>query len=46
MFVEQEVMGNIATLQPVLSPMLWLSIATGKRLYKPADRMRERSCAP
>jgi tetratricopeptide (TPR) repeat protein len=33
-FVEQGVMGNIATLQPVLSPMLWTSIATGKRPYK------------
>jgi len=32
--VEQGVMGNIATLQPVLSPMLWSSIATGKRPYK------------
>lgn len=28
------VMGNLATLQPVLSPMLWNSIATGKRPYK------------
>ena len=28
------VIGNIATLQPVLSPMLWTSIATGKRPYK------------
>jgi predicted AlkP superfamily phosphohydrolase/phosphomutase/tetratricopeptide (TPR) repeat protein len=26
--------GNLATLQPVLSPMLWTSIATGKRAYK------------
>jgi hypothetical protein len=25
---------NMATLQPVLSPMLWTSIATGKRPYK------------
>lgn len=25
------VMGNLATLQPILSPMLWTSIATGKR---------------
>jgi len=33
-FVEQGVMGNIATLQPCLSPMLWTSIATGKRPYK------------
>lgn len=28
------VMGNIATLMPVLSPMLWTSIATGKRADK------------
>lgn len=28
------VMGNIATLQPALSPMLWTSIATGKRPVK------------
>ncbi|MEO8598005.1 MAG: alkaline phosphatase family protein [Candidatus Solibacter sp.] len=28
--VERGVMGNIATLQPILSPMLWNSIATGK----------------
>jgi predicted AlkP superfamily phosphohydrolase/phosphomutase/predicted Zn-dependent protease len=27
-------MGNIATLDPPLSPMLWTSIATGKRPYK------------
>lgn len=33
-FIDQGVMGNIATLQPVLSPMLWSSIATGKRPYK------------
>jgi len=26
--------GNITTLYPVLSPMLWTSIATGKRAYK------------
>jgi predicted AlkP superfamily phosphohydrolase/phosphomutase/tetratricopeptide (TPR) repeat protein len=29
--VERGVMGNLATLKPVLSPMLWNSIATGKR---------------
>jgi predicted AlkP superfamily phosphohydrolase/phosphomutase/tetratricopeptide (TPR) repeat protein len=29
--VERGVMGDIETLQPVLSPMLWNSIATGKR---------------
>ena len=28
------VMGNIATMQPMFSPMLWTSIATGKRPYK------------
>ncbi len=28
-FVEGGVMGNISTLQPVLSPMLWNSVATG-----------------
>jgi predicted AlkP superfamily phosphohydrolase/phosphomutase/cytochrome c-type biogenesis protein CcmH/NrfG len=28
------VMGNLATLQPVLSPMLWNSVATGKYAYK------------
>lgn len=27
-------MGNLATLYPVLSPMLWTSIATGKRAHK------------
>jgi predicted AlkP superfamily phosphohydrolase/phosphomutase len=32
--VETGICGNIATLQPVLSPMLWTSIATGKRAYK------------
>jgi predicted AlkP superfamily phosphohydrolase/phosphomutase/tetratricopeptide (TPR) repeat protein len=32
--VENGVMGNLATLQPPLSPMLWTSIATGKRPYK------------
>jgi predicted AlkP superfamily phosphohydrolase/phosphomutase/tetratricopeptide (TPR) repeat protein len=29
--VNRGVMGNLATLRPVLSPMLWNSIATGKR---------------
>ncbi len=28
--VEEGVMGNLATLHPVISPMLWTSIATGK----------------
>jgi len=32
--LERGVMGNLATLSPVLSPMLWTSIATGKRAYK------------
>lgn len=33
-FMETGVHGNISTLNPVLSPMLWTSIATGKRPYK------------
>jgi len=33
-FVEEGVIGNLATLFPELSPMLWTSIATGKRPYK------------
>ena len=33
-FIEEGVMGNLATLQPVLSPMLWNSAATGKHAYK------------
>jgi len=32
--VNSGVMGNIATLYPSLSPMLWTSIATGKRPFK------------
>ena len=32
--LEGGVMGNLATLQPALSPTLWTSIATGKRPYK------------
>jgi predicted AlkP superfamily phosphohydrolase/phosphomutase/tetratricopeptide (TPR) repeat protein len=32
--IDRGVMGNIATLQPMFSPMLWTSIATGKRPYK------------
>lgn len=32
--VEQGTMGSLATLMPPLSPMLWTSIATGKRPYK------------
>ena len=32
--VETGVMANLATLHPVLSPMLWTSIATGKRPWK------------
>jgi predicted AlkP superfamily phosphohydrolase/phosphomutase/tetratricopeptide (TPR) repeat protein len=30
-FLEDGVRGNLASLQPVLSPLLWTSIATGKR---------------
>ncbi len=33
-FLDAGVSGNIATLHPVLSPMLWTSIATGKRPFK------------
>lgn len=32
--IEGGVMGKMATLDPPLSPMLWTSIATGKRPYK------------
>ena len=32
--VERGTIGNISTLYPPLSPMLWTSIATGKRPYK------------
>ncbi len=32
--VERGAMANLATLHPVLSPMLWTSIATGKRPFK------------
>jgi len=32
--IENGVMGNLGTLFPVLSPMLWTSIATGKRPFK------------
>lgn len=32
--IEQGTSGNLRTLQPPLSPMLWTSIATGKRPYK------------
>lgn len=31
--IDEGVCGNLATLQPALSPMLWTSIATGKRAY-------------
>lgn len=31
--VESGVSGNLATLEPQLSPMLWTSIATGKMSY-------------
>ncbi len=33
-FINHGVMGNIATLHPILSPMLWTSIGTGKRADK------------
>ena len=32
--IDEGTIGNLATLQPVLSPMLWTSIATGKRPFK------------
>jgi predicted AlkP superfamily phosphohydrolase/phosphomutase/tetratricopeptide (TPR) repeat protein len=32
--INRGTMGNLATLEPVLSPMLWSSIATGKRADK------------
>ncbi len=32
--IEHGVSGNVATLAPVISPILWNSIATGKRGYK------------
>jgi len=32
--IEGGVMGNLATINPILSPMLWTSIATGKRPFK------------
>jgi len=32
--INEGVMGNLATLEPSFSPMLWTSIATGKRAYK------------
>ena len=32
--IESGVKGNLSTCSPILSPMLWTSIATGKRPYK------------
>lgn len=32
--INDGVMGNLATLEPVLSPMLWNSVATGKYAFK------------
>jgi tetratricopeptide (TPR) repeat protein len=32
--INEGVIGNLATLKPALSPMLWTSIATGKRPFK------------
>ncbi len=33
-FITQGVMGNIATLNPPLSPMIWTTVATGVRPYR------------
>mgnify|MGYP001333022098 CR=1 FL=1 len=33
-FMDEGAWGNLATLHPILSPMLWTSIATGKRPQK------------
>ena len=33
-FVAEGVMGNLASLEPMYSPCLWTSIATGKRMHK------------
>ena len=33
-FCDEGVSGNLSTIRPVLSPMLWTSIATGKRAWK------------
>jgi predicted AlkP superfamily phosphohydrolase/phosphomutase/Tfp pilus assembly protein PilF len=33
-FVEEGVMGNLGSLDPMYSPCLWTSIATGKRMHK------------
>ncbi len=33
-FINEGIIGNLATLDPPYSPMLWTSIATGKRPYK------------
>jgi predicted AlkP superfamily phosphohydrolase/phosphomutase/tetratricopeptide (TPR) repeat protein len=33
-FIDAGTIGNLATLGPVLSPMLWNSVATGKHAYK------------
>ena len=32
--INEGVMGNLATLEPSFSPMLWTSIASGKRAHK------------
>ncbi|MEM7791566.1 MAG: alkaline phosphatase family protein, partial [Verrucomicrobiota bacterium] len=32
--IDDGVSGNLATIRPILSPMLWTSIATGKRAWK------------
>ena len=33
-FIDEGINGNLATIRPILSPMLWNSIATGKRADK------------
>lgn len=32
--IQRGIIGNLATIQPALSPMLWTSVATGKRAWK------------
>ena len=39
--VSTGVMGNLATLEPMLSPLLWTSIATGKRAYDHGERIAD-----
>ena len=46
--VESGTSGNITTLEPQLSPMLWTSTATGhrERSWRPAPASRPRSSQP